>query len=201
MDAAAKKRISHDSRSAYPSHYDHNAASLNKTYQKLSAYDNSSKTPNYSSYGQYKAGDALLPGSTYHSKSFIMRFFFWFQQYIMFGYFTPYMQRAAEGKAVRPEELCSFLKERDNLEYWSRTFSTAATYETQKSSDDHSRYTLLRVIWRVYWKHIIAIFGIKLLQVGLDVLSSQFFKGFLEWQERRPETVTPALRNRGHSFA
>lgn len=120
-----------------------------------------------------------------------------FRHYALFGYFTPYMRQAKElgGAAVRPEALPP-LKKRDDINYWSTKFSTAADHEWSRPNGPSS-IALFRVVWRVYWKYIIAIFLFKVVKIGLDVWSSRFLKGFLSWQEKKQGTVSAAERTKG----
>lgn len=120
-----------------------------------------------------------------------------FRDYALFGYFTPYMRRARElgAEAVLPERLPP-LKKRDDINYWSTKFAAAAQREWTRPKGPSS-VALFRVMWRVFWKYIIAIFLLKVLKIGLDVASSRFLKGFLKWQEQQPGTASSAVRTKG----
>lgn len=118
----------------------------------------------------------------------------WFSQYILFGYFSPYMRLAKEqgSAAVRPEQLPE-LWPSDDLAKWFRKFSAVA----ERDRRSPSRWQLLRAIGTVFWMPLTGLFLVRLVTTVLSLASIILMGRFLRWQELDPATVTPAQRNRG----
>ncbi|XP_053991284.1 uncharacterized protein LOC128883204 isoform X2 [Hylaeus volcanicus] len=122
------------------------------------------------------------------NQSRCVAFFQWisvnFRDYMLFGYFTPYMKRAAYqgGSHVQPEFLPP-LKKRDDITMWSTKFRKVASTEFYRDSGP-SKFALGFSLFRVFWTYFIAIFFFKFLKILLDILASRSLKRFLSYKQQ-----------------
>jgi hypothetical protein len=122
------------------------------------------------------------------TQSCVSSFFHWmsvnFRDYMLFGYFTPYMKRAAYqgGSHVQPEFLPP-LKKRDDLSMWSERFRKAASREYNRKNGP-SRFSLGLALSRVFWTYFIAILFLKFFKIILDILASRSLKRFILYKQQ-----------------
>lgn len=109
---------------------------------------------------------------------------------VFFRYFTPYMRRARdEGQAAVRAERLPDLWEADNLHYWSQRFMTAAHRQWTRRGGP-SRFALLETVMRVFWKHILAIYCIRILDLFLEFAAVDVIAAFTRWKEMDPSDVS-----------
>lgn len=154
-----------------------------------------------------EAGAQRHPPDVQPHVNFLHRWCKWFQvqfhQYLLFGYFSPFMRLAKTGgsEAVRPENLPE-LWPSDNVDLWANRFCTQIDRSAYKSSkfflfSPSPQTAVFSTVTSVFWLHLTGIICIKIVLTLLSLTSVFMMTSFLEWQELDPNTATAAQRTKG----
>lgn len=131
------------------------------------------------------------------------KLYFGFHQYLLFGYFSPFMRLAkTEGSAaVRPENLPE-LWPSDDVEVWANRFFVEIDHPESTHRISHclcppAQSAVLSALFSVFKRSFLIIFCIKIALTLLGLSSVFMMTSFLEWQELDPRTTTANDRARG----